>query len=303
MKQLKFASIDVGSNAIRFLLSYVFETPDGPFFKKGILLRVPLRLGEDAFTLGRISIDKEKRMIETMHSFKHLMASQDIVSYRAYATSAMRDAINGPLIVDHIKKHCNIDIQIISGELEANVISGEEIPKFLQAKDQMLYVDVGGGSTELTYHDEDKSYRESFNIGTIRFMHDQVKKEEWKRLKSWLKKHNLMDSQVSILGSGGNINKIFKMKRHKSGDYHITTAALKSFYKEITELSYEERIVDYNLNPDRADVIIPASMIFLKIIDYTDTRKIYVPKTGLSDGIIRTLYQEYKEQLDEQGEA
>lgn len=172
MKPLKFASIDIGSNAIRFLLAYVFETEDGPFFRKGLLLRVPLRLGDDAFKLKRISIEKEKQMIETMHSFKHLMKAQDIISYKAFATSAMRDAINGPLIVDHIKKTTGIKINIISGEEEANVISGEEIPAFIKAKDKILFVDVGGGSTEITYHNKKKSVRESFNIGTIRYMMD-----------------------------------------------------------------------------------------------------------------------------------
>ena len=166
MDPLKFASIDIGSNAIRFLLSYVFETKDGPFFRKGLLLRVPLRLGEDSFTLGRIGIEKEQQMVETMQSFKYLMASQNIVSYKAFATSAMRDAINGQLIVERIRKECNIEIDIISGDQEANIISGEKIPAFLKTKDRILYMDVGGGSTEFTYHDKNKSHRESFNIGT-----------------------------------------------------------------------------------------------------------------------------------------
>lgn len=293
MRQLKFASIDIGSNAIRFLLCYVFETPEGPFFRKGILLRVPLRLGEDAFTLGRISIEKEKKMIDTMHAFKHLMDSQDIISYKAFATSAMRDAINGPLIVEHISKKCKIDIDIISGDQEANVISGEEIPKFIKAKDRILYVDVGGGSTEFTYHDKKTSFRESFNIGTIRYMYDQVAKAEWKRLKSWFKKHDLINSEIPILGSGGNINKIYKMRRRRTSDFHISSSTLSKFYEELNSLKYEERIVQHNLNPDRADVIIPACEIFLNIISHTGTKKIYVPKTGLSDGIVRSLYEDF----------
>lgn len=294
MDTLKFASIDIGSNAIRFLLSYVFETPEGPFYRKGLLLRVPLRLGEDAFKLGRISIEKEKQMIETMHSFKHLMRAQNIISYKAFATSAMRDAVNGPLIVDHIKRTCNINIEIISGEQEANVISGEEIPSFLKAKNRILYVDVGGGSTEMTFHDKNASYRESFNIGTIRTMIDKVDKKEWKRLKSWLTEYKLMDSSIPLLGSGGNINKIYKIKRRRNSDFHLSTEALKGFYDELKNYTYEERIINYNLNPDRSDVIMPACEIFLKIIDYTSTKRIYVPKMGLSDGIIRSLYTDYK---------
>ena len=293
MKPLKFASIDIGSNAIRFLLAYVFETEDGPFFRKGLLLRVPLRLGDDAFKLKRISIEKEKQMIETMHSFKHLMKAQDIISYKAFATSAMRDAINGPLIVDHIKKTTGIKINIISGEEEANVISGEEIPAFIKAKDKILFVDVGGGSTEITYHNKKKSVRESFNIGTIRYMMDEVSKDEWKRLKKWFAEHKLIDSSIPILGSGGNINKIYKQQRLRNTDMHITTAGLRQFYEQMKPLTYTERIIQYNLNPDRADVIIPACEIFLSIIEFTSTKKIYVPKIGLSDGIVRSLYQEY----------
>lgn len=293
MKPLKFASIDIGSNAIRFLLAYVFETENGPFFRKGLLLRVPLRLGDDAFKLGRISIEKEKQMIETMHSFKHLMNAQDIISYKAFATSAMRDALNGPLIVDHIKKTTGIKIDIISGEQEANVISGEEIPAFIKAKDKILFVDVGGGSTEITYHNKKKSVRESFNIGTIRYMMDEVSQDEWKRLKKWLSEQKLIDSSIPILGSGGNINKIYKAQRRRNTDVHITTAGLRQFYEQMKPLSYTERIIQYNLNPDRADVIIPACEIFLSIIDFTSTKKIYVPKIGLSDGIVRSLYQDY----------
>jgi len=293
LKPLKFASIDIGSNAIRFLLAYVFETEDGPFFRKGLLLRVPLRLGDDAFKLKRISIEKEKQMIETMHSFKHLMKAQDIISYKAFATSAMRDAINGPLIVDHIKKTTGIKINIISGEEEANVISGEEIPAFIKAKDKILFVDVGGGSTEITYHNKKKSVRESFNIGTIRYMMDEVSKDEWKRLKKWFAEHKLIDSSIPILGSGGNINKIYKQQRLRNTDMHITTAGLRQFYEQMKPLTYTERIIQYNLNPDRADVIIPACEIFLSIIEFTSTKKIYVPKIGLSDGIVRSLYQEY----------
>ncbi|MFT5512538.1 MAG: exopolyphosphatase/guanosine-5'-triphosphate,3'-diphosphate pyrophosphatase [Bacteroidia bacterium] len=295
MKPLKFASIDIGSNAIRFLLAYVYETEDGPLFRKGLLLRVPLRLGDDAFKLGRISIEKEKQMIETMHSFKHLMNAQEIISYKAFATSAMRDALNGPVIVDHIEKTTGIKIDIISGEEEANVISGEEIPKYIKAKDKLLFVDVGGGSTEFTYHNKKKSIRESFDIGTIRYMTDTVHKDEWKRLKKWLAEHKLTESNIPILGSGGNINKIYKQQRRRTSDLHISTESLRQFYEEMRVLTYTERIIQHNLNPDRADVIIPACEIFLGIIDLTGTKKIYVPKIGLSDGIVRSLYQDYKE--------
>lgn len=192
-----------------------------------------------------------------------------------------------------LKKTTGIKINIISGEEEANVISGEEIPAFIKAKDKILFVDVGGGSTEITYHNKKKSVRESFNIGTIRYMMDEVSKDEWKRLKKWFAEHKLIDSSIPILGSGGNINKIYKQQRRRNTDMHITTAGLRQFYEQMKPLTYTERIIQYNLNPDRADVIIPACEIFLSIIEFTSTKKIYVPKIGLSDGIVRSLYQEY----------
>jgi exopolyphosphatase/guanosine-5'-triphosphate,3'-diphosphate pyrophosphatase len=293
LKPLKFASIDIGSNAIRFLLAYVIETKDGPVFRKGLLLRVPLRLGDDAFKLGRISIEKEKQMIETMQAFKHLIKGQNVIAYKAFATSAMRDAINGPVIVKHIKNTTGIEIHIISGDQEANLISGEEIPAFIKAKDKILFVDVGGGSTEITYHNNKTLVRESFNIGTIRHMMDEVDKSEWKRLKQWFKDYKLLNSKIPMLGSGGNINRIYKQQRRRNTDLHISTDALRQYYDQIKSVSFEDRIVKYNLNPDRADVIIPACEIFLTIIGYTDTSKIYVPKIGLSDGIVRSLYQDY----------
>lgn len=294
MNYLRFASIDIGSNAVRFLLSYVFETSDGPFFRKGILLRVPLRLGEDSFRFGRITEEKEEKLLHTMQSFKHLMLTQDIIAYKAFATSAMRDASNGMDIAAHIERECGIKIEVISGQEEANVISGEEIPGFLKVRNKMLFVDVGGGSTELTYYSKGHIIRESFNIGTIRLMYDSVAKENWRRMKNFLKEIGHRDSGIPILGSGGNINKIYKVKRKRITDLHITSNVLHDFYHEIKDLSMEDRIIKYHLNPDRADVIIPACEIFLNIINITGTTKIYVPKTGLSDGIVRNLYEQYK---------
>lgn len=294
MEFLRFASIDIGSNAVRFLLSYVFETSDGPFFRKGILLRVPLRLGEDSFQFGRITEEKEEKLINTMLSFKHLMLTQEIISYKAFATSAMRDASNKDKIVKNIERTSGIKIDVISGEQEANVISGDEIPAYLKVRNKMLFVDVGGGSTELTYYSKNKIYRESFNIGTIRLMYDSVGRESWLRLKNWLFEIGTNNSGVPILGSGGNINKIYKIKRKRITDFHIASTSLRDFYNEIKDLSFEQKIIQYQLNPDRSDVIVPACEIFLDIIDITGTKKIYVPKTGLSDGIVRTLYEQYE---------
>jgi len=299
LNYLRFASIDIGSNAVRFLSSYVFETENGPYFRKGLLVRVPIRLGEDSFRFGKISNDKKTKLTEAMMSFKHLMAAMDIHSYKAYATSAMRDAVNRKEIVDHIEEVTGVKIEIISGEKEANVISGATIPQFIKVEEKVLFMDVGGGSTEFTILDKKDYQQESFNIGTIRSLFHTVHSKEWKRLKKWFKENNLLNSGIPILGSGGNINKIFKIKRKSNEDYHITSKNLEEFYDEIKDLSYQERIVKYQLNPDRADVVKPACEIFLRVIDMLDTTKIFVPKLGLSDGIVRNLYEDYLKEAEE----
>jgi len=293
---LRFASIDIGSNAIRFLSSYVFETDKGPYFRKGLLVRVPIRLGEDAFRYGKISTDKEHRMTEAMMSFKHLMSAMDIHSYKAFATSAMRDAVNGLELVERIEQRTGIHIEIISGEKEASVISGSQLPQFIEQEEEMLYMDLGGGSTEFTILRKDDYVQESFNIGTIRELFHSVHSKEWKRLKKWLKSQGLLKSGIPILGSGGNINKIYKIKRQHNDAYHILPADLADFYDSIKDLSYQERIVKHQLNPDRADVIKPACEIFMKVVELVNCQKIYVPKLGLSDGIVRDLYEEYIEE-------
>jgi len=293
---LRFASIDIGSNAIRFLSSYVFETDKGPYFRKGLLVRVPIRLGEDAFRYGKISTDKEHRMTEALLSFKHLMAAMDVHSYRAFATSAMRDATNGIEITQRIEGKTGINIEIISGEKEASVISGTQLPDFIEHEEEMLYMDLGGGSTEFTILRKNEYIQESFNIGTIRELFHSVHSTEWKRLKKWFKTQGLLKSRIPILGSGGNINKIFKIQRRNNSDYHILPEDLTNFYNQIKELSYQERVVKYRLNPDRADVIKPACEIFMKVVEMVQSDKIYVPKLGLSDGIIRDMYNEYMEE-------
>ena len=296
MNYLRFASIDIGSNAIRFLSSYVFETDNGPYFRKGLLVRVPIRLGEDAFRFGKISTDKEHKMTEAMMSFKHLMSAMDIHSYKAFATSAMRDAVNGLELVERIEQRTGIRIEIISGEKEASVISGSQLPHFIEQEEEMLYMDLGGGSTEFTILRKDDYVQESFNIGTIRELFHNVHSTEWKRLKKWLKSQGLLKNGIPILGSGGNINKIYKIKRHHNDAYHILPQDLSDFYDSIKDLSYQERIIKHQLNPDRADVIKPACEIFMKVVEMVDSQKIYVPKLGLSDGIVRDLYDEYIEE-------
>ena len=292
VKSINFASIDIGSNAVRFLLSYVIETEKGPFFRKGILLRVPIRLGEDAFLHKRILKPNRVALMEAMHSFKHLMNVKEIQGYKAFATSAMREASNGEELVKRIQEETGIRIEIISGDKEADVISGDNIPAYLAKRKKLLYMDVGGGSTEFTYYQKKKMVKRSFDIGTLRLKNGLITPRQWEKLKEWLCELGRENSGIPLVGSGGNINKIYKLKREKNR-YYITSDDLFEFYEEAKQLTETERITTYNVNPDRADVILPASKIFINVIKTTGTKKIYIPKTGLSDGIVRQLYTEY----------
>jgi len=296
MNYLRFASIDIGSNAIRLLINYVYETENGPIFHKASLTRVPVRLGEDAFLNGVISEEKARLMIHSMKSFFHLMKVYQVVGYRAYATSAMREALNADELIRRIYEESSIRVEVISGDREANLISSKFEPAFIPDQKHILFVDVGGGSTELTLlENQIKKERFSFNIGTLRELNGQVDESVWKALKKWLDEQGLLKTGIPILGSGGNINKILKMKRKRAQDVHINRKALLELHHEMEQLTADERMVRYRLNPDRADVILPAARIFLKITRYTRSDKIYVPKIGLSDGIVRSLYKEYKQ--------
>jgi exopolyphosphatase/guanosine-5'-triphosphate,3'-diphosphate pyrophosphatase len=296
MNFLKFASIDIGSNAIRLLINYVYETQEGPIFQKASLVRVPVRLGEDSFIKGSISAEKIDLLVQSMKSFFHMMKVYEISGYRAYATSAMREASNANEVIRRVYDETSIMIEVISGEKEANLISSKFEPSYLPDKEKLLFVDVGGGSTELTLLKEgEKVKRHSFPIGTLRVLHDAVSSSEWDELKDWLNELDLLKSGIPVLGSGGNINKILKMKRKKPRDIHIRRKSLLELKHELAPMSIEERMVKYLLNPDRADVIVPAAEIFLKITRYSGTEKIYVPKIGLSDGIVRSLYKAHKQ--------
>jgi exopolyphosphatase/guanosine-5'-triphosphate,3'-diphosphate pyrophosphatase len=300
MNHLKFASIDIGSNAVRLLFTNVYLTDDGPYFRKASLIRVPLRLGDESFRDGVISRTKVGQFVDTMNSFASLMKVHQVKDYRAYATSAMREAANAPEIVSLVKATSGIDIEIISGETEANLISTKYLPDGLPRLKKALFVDVGGGSTELTfYKNGEKVDKSSRKIGTIRLLHNSVKKKEWEKLTKWLSEHKLMESEIPIIGSGGNINKVFKMRRKSSKDMYVAASAVKDLEKELAELTVDERIVTYILNPDRADVIVPALKIFNWITDKTGSSKIYVPKSGLSDGIARELYRNHIKNFQE----
>lgn len=295
MKLFKFASIDVGSNAVRLLFTNVFETPEGPIFRKLSLVRVPIRLGEDAFILGKIGEEKSDQLIKTMRSFKHLMNVHQVLDYRAYATSAMREASNSPFLISEIKGYADIDLEIIGGQQEADTISFEHLPDYMPNIDRAVFIDVGGGSTELTYIKNTKKIDSiSLKIGTVRILHNAVDSTLWDQMKEWLDKHQLLKSGIPILGTGGNINKILKILRKQQNDYVINTADLAAFKAELDAVDYNERITRFVLNPDRADVIIPASQIFLTAADWLSAEQIYIPKVGLSDGIARALYAKHK---------
>ena len=298
MKLLKFASIDVGSNAVRLLFTNVFETPSGPVYRKLSLVRVPIRLGEDAFKHGLISDKKADQLVNTMRSFKHLMEVHQVKAYKAYATSAMREAANSKEIVRTIKVLTDLDLEIVSGDLEATTISTEKMPEPLPKFKEAVFVDVGGGSTEMTLLR--KGHKEasiSFKIGTIRLLHNTVSEELWMDYDQWFDEHKLTGTRIPLIGTGGNINKLLKILRNENTDYHISVDKLQSFYSNLRNIPYDERIVKYILNPDRADVIIPACDIFLRTATKLQTEKIHIPKVGLSDGIARSLYEEYKKGL------
>lgn len=291
---MKFAAIDIGSNAVRLLFSQVFEDKKTSTFKKDALFRVPLRLGEDVFVNNKISNEKTSELVDTMIAFKHLIKAYKPESYMACATSAMREAENRDEVVNLIKKKSGIDLEIIDGKKEADIIYSNQIAETLNKKGNYLYIDVGGGSTELTLISKSRIISsQSFNIGTVRFLKKKELKSEWTKMEKWLKENVCLYTSVSGIGSGGNINKIFKMSDLKEGK-PLQLKNIKKIYNELDSLSLQERITILGLRPDRADVIIPAAKIFISVINWAKIKNLYVPQVGLSDGIIHVLYEKQK---------
>lgn len=289
----KYAAIDIGSNAIRLLVSDVIEQNNKPVkFKKTSLIRVPIRLGAEVFIKGEISNASITRMLDAMTAFKLLMQAHGVKRYKACATSAMREANNGEEVTRIIQEKTGIDIDIIDGEIEAAIIATTDLIDFIDPNKTYLYVDVGGGSTEFSVIDQgEKTASKSFKIGTVRLLNDIVKKETWFELEQWIKHHTETYDKIDLIGSGGNINKIFK-ESGKSPGKPLTYFYLTNYYNMLQSYSYEERITELNLNQDRADVIIPATRIYLSAMKWSGARDIYVPKIGLSDGIIKSIYLE-----------
>lgn len=287
-----YAAIDIGSNAVRLLIKQL-ESEEEPLFSKVLLLRVPLRLGFDVFASGKISEIKEKNMIRLMKAYKNLMKIYNVSSYRACATSAMRDASNGPEIIRAIKKKTGIKIEIIDGQEEAKMIYNNHIEYMKGRKGNFMYVDVGGGSTEINLlADGELVCSRSYNIGTVRILNEAVAENEWHRLRKDMGDLALSYPGINLIGSGGNINKLIKLVRGKDSRYsRMTVSSLQELYDRLNAMTVEERMEEYALKPDRADVIVPAAKIFLTISGITDATYIYVPVIGLADGIIDGLYK------------
>ncbi|MGC4128031.1 MAG: exopolyphosphatase [Bergeyella sp.] len=285
------AAIDIGSNAARLLINEVKTAPKSKTeFIKLNLLRIPLRLGMDVFTKGEIGAEREKMVIDSMKIFSDLMKIYNVEHYRACATSAMRDAKNGQKIIKEVKKTSGINIEIISGDEEATLIYENHVAEGLDKNSAYLYIDVGGGSTELTFYENGKlKYKHSFNIGTIRIINNLVTDAHWKEMKDEIKNKITSKKPVVAIGSGGNINKLFSMSRTKDGK-PMSASYLKKFFKETNSLSVKERMVKYSIREDRADVLVPALMIYNNILNWGNIGKIHVPKISVADGLIHNIY-------------
>lgn len=291
--QKKYAAIDIGSNAVRLLIATITEQPGkDPIFKKTSLVRVPIRLGADVFLRKRISEENITRMIDTIQAFKLLMKSHRIQRFKACATSAMRESENGEEVADLIEERTGVKIHIINGNDEAAIIAATDLHALIQTDKTYLYVDVGGGSTEFTLYSKGETITSrSFKLGTVRLLENMVPEGTWEEVESWIKEVTRSYSKIDLIGSGGNINNIFKSSGKTNGK-PLSFLYLSSYYQLLQSFTYEERITELNLNPDRADVIVPAARIYLSAMKWTRARRIYVPKIGLSDGIVRSLYQE-----------
>ncbi len=286
---MRYAAIDIGSNAVRLLIADIIENEQTISFKKNTLIRVPLRLGDDAFLDQFISVKKANELVKTMQAFRNLMDVYKVTDYLAYATSAMRETKNGPQIVERIKSETQIDLEIINGQKEANIIYSSHIEQTLDKNKNYLYIDVGGGSTELSIFSENKIVASrSFNIGTIRILDNQDKEETWNEMHDFIKEHTRNYKSIIGIGTGGNINKLFKLSEEKD-NVPLTFTKLKALYNYLDSFSLKDRINVLGLNHDRADVIIPACEIYITLMKWAAIKTMYVPKIGLVDGIIQTL--------------
>ena len=294
MKIKKYAAIDVGSNAIRMLVSNVINHKGKRTILKNALVRVPIRLGEDSFTSGSISKKNKKRIVKSMKAFKMLMKVHGVKDYMAYATSALREAKYGSKVVKEVLSKSGIQIEIIDGKKEAKIISNTNVFDVVGKEKTFLYVDVGGGSTEFSILKNGKRiHSKSFKIGTVRLLNNGVSDEMWEHAQKWVKEKTKEYNKIYLLGTGGNINKLHKIAGIKD-NRPITFLTLNAIYARLSKMTYEERIVELGLNPDRSDVILPAAKLFLRTLNWSGAKVVYVPKVGLSDGMIRELCKKKK---------
>jgi len=288
------AAIDIGSNAARLLICEVTRIGKDSRVDRLNFLRIPLRLGFDVFEKGLIGNRRKRMLLETMEAFAQLIRIHEVDHYIACATSAMRDAENAKEIIKEIRQQTGIGIDVISGELEAEIIYENHVAEILDPNQSYLYIDVGGGSTELTfYHQSEVVFQRSFNIGTIRFLTEHLDDSIWQEMKKFLREFGKEYKNVTAIGSGGNINKLVSLVNGKSSKI-LSQQTIRDMHKELEALSVEERMHRYGLKRDRADVIVPALLIYNYIMKWAEIEEIYVPKIGLADGLIRHL----QDQLD-----
>ena len=293
---MRLAAIDIGSNASRLLITEITSDQKGDtFFNKLNLVRVPLRLGFDVFEFGIISKSKIGMILQTMKAYKHLCNAYDVAHIKACATSAMRDAKNSADIIRNVKLETEIEIEVISGDFEAGLIYENHVAENMDNDHSYLYIDVGGGSTEISFFSNGiLIYKKSFNIGTIRLLKDLVKENDWDEMKDVLRNVVKGQKEVVAIGSGGNINKIFSMSKRKDGK-PLSLELLRDYHKELSNASLSERTLNYGLRTDRADVIVPALLIYINVMRWAGADQIYVPKIGLADGLIKHLWDEVKD--------
>ncbi len=290
---MRLAAIDIGSNAARLLIVEISNNKNGePQFNKLNLVRVPLRLGFDVFEKGEISKEKRGMILQTMKAYNHLINAYEVTHTIVCATSAMRDATNSADIIRKVKLETGLEIEIISGDLEAAIIYENHIAEYMDTANSYLYIDVGGGSTELSFLTDGKlAFKQSFNIGTIRLLKDMVDDHKWNEMKDFIKAKIKGNKKMIAIGTGGNINKVFSLSKKKDGK-PLNIELLKDYYKELSSFSLEDRINTYKLREDRADVIVPALQIYINVMRWAEADEIYVPKIGLADGLVQHLYAE-----------
>ncbi|WP_071145686.1 Ppx/GppA phosphatase family protein [Bacteroides ihuae] len=294
-----YAAIDIGSNAVRLLIKRVKsdEMQMNKKFSKVLLLRVPLRLGFDVFSLGELSDGKSTKLLRLMKAFRQLMKIYEVTDYRACATSAMREATNGKSVIKKIQKATGLEIEIIDGQEEAQLIYKYHLENSTESLGNYVYVDVGGGSTEINLQiDGELKQSLSYNVGTVRMLRNAVEEGIWEQMKDDLSRLTTGLDHVNIIGSGGNINRLYRLAGKKDKKkLRMPVSSLKTICDQLTLLTPEERMEAFSLKADRADVIVPAAEIFLTIAEVIRAEYIHVPVIGLADGMIDELYEKHND--------